>query len=150
MIIGNFTHNTAQDTYTGELATLEVGARKVVFRPNEAKTDKAPNYRVVSASKTGDVEFGAAWKKRSEEGRYYLSVKLDDPSLRQPINCAWWRQATSPMRSSWCGRETGASRKAQASQARLGAVRKGRPQLRESQVGLEIVPVFGYRTTNES
>src|SRR6266851_1356269 len=63
MIIGNFTYSKAQDTYTGELATLEVGARKVVFRPNEAKTDKAPNYRVIGLSKTGDVEFGAAWQK---------------------------------------------------------------------------------------
>ena len=42
MIIGNFTYNEVQDTYTGELATLEVGARKVVFRQIEAKTDKAP------------------------------------------------------------------------------------------------------------
>jgi uncharacterized protein (DUF736 family) len=88
MIIGNFTYNKAQDTYTGELATLEVGARKVMFRPIEARTEKAPNYRVVSQSKTGDVEFGAAWKKRSEEGRDYLSVKLDDPALTQALNCA--------------------------------------------------------------
>ena len=42
MIIGNFTCNEAQDTYTGELATLTVAARKVVFRPIEAKGDKAP------------------------------------------------------------------------------------------------------------
>jgi uncharacterized protein (DUF736 family) len=42
----------------------------------------------VGPSKTGNVELGAAWKKRSEEGRDYLSVKLDDPSLAQPINCA--------------------------------------------------------------
>jgi uncharacterized protein (DUF736 family) len=88
MIIGNFTYDQARDSYTGELATLEVGARKVVFRPNEAKTDKAPNYRVIGLSKTGDVEFGAAWKKRSEEGREYLSVKLDDPALTQALNCA--------------------------------------------------------------
>jgi uncharacterized protein (DUF736 family) len=88
MIIGNFTYNEAQDTFTGELATLEVGARKVAFRPNEARTDKAPQYRVVSLSKSGDVEFGAAWKKRSEEGREYLSVKLDDPALTQALNCA--------------------------------------------------------------
>jgi uncharacterized protein (DUF736 family) len=60
----------------------------VVFRPNGAKTDKAPDYRAVAAGKAGDVEFGAAWKKRSEDGRDYLSVKLDDPSLAQPLNCA--------------------------------------------------------------
>jgi uncharacterized protein (DUF736 family) len=88
MIIGNFTCNEAQDTYTGELATLTVATRKVVFQPIEAKGDKAPSYRIVSPSKTGNVELGAAWIKRSEEGRNYLSVKLDDPSLAQPINCA--------------------------------------------------------------
>jgi uncharacterized protein (DUF736 family) len=88
MIIGNFTCNEAQDTYTGELATLTVATRKVVFQPIEAKGDKAPSYRVVSPSKTGNVELGAAWIKRSEEGRNYLSVKLDDPSPAQPINYA--------------------------------------------------------------
>jgi uncharacterized protein (DUF736 family) len=31
------------------------------------------------------VEFGAAWKKTSGEGRDYLSVKLDDPSFPAPI-----------------------------------------------------------------
>ena len=33
------------------------------------------------------AESGAAWSKRSNEGRDYLSVKLDDPSFTQPI-CA--------------------------------------------------------------
>jgi uncharacterized protein (DUF736 family) len=31
------------------------------------------------------VEIGAGWWKRSEEGREYLSVKLDDPSFNAPI-----------------------------------------------------------------
>jgi uncharacterized protein (DUF736 family) len=31
------------------------------------------------------VEIGAAWSKRSNEGRDYLSVKLDDPSFTVPI-----------------------------------------------------------------
>jgi uncharacterized protein (DUF736 family) len=88
MIVGNFTYSKAQDTYTGEFATLTVAARKVVFQPSEARGDKAPSHRVVSPGKAGSVEFGAAWKKRSEEGRDYLSVKLDDPSLAQPLNCA--------------------------------------------------------------
>jgi uncharacterized protein (DUF736 family) len=87
MIIGNFTYNKAQDTYTGELATL-TATRKLAFRPSEAKSDKAPEYRIIGASKAGDIEFGAAWKKRSKEGRDYLSVKLDDPALEQPLNGA--------------------------------------------------------------
>ena len=31
------------------------------------------------------AEIGAAWSKRSNEGRDYLSVKLDDPSFNAPI-----------------------------------------------------------------
>jgi len=91
MIIGNFTYNPAQDSYTGELSTLTVAARALVFQPNEAKGDKArrePNYRVVSPAKGGDVELGGAWKKYTSEGREYLSVTLTDPALTQPVNCA--------------------------------------------------------------
>jgi uncharacterized protein (DUF736 family) len=32
-----------------------------------------------------NAEIGAAWSKRSTEGRDYLSVKLDDPSFVAPI-----------------------------------------------------------------
>jgi Protein of unknown function (DUF736) len=32
-----------------------------------------------------NAEIGAAWSKRSSEGRDYLSVKLDDPSFTVPI-----------------------------------------------------------------
>jgi len=32
-----------------------------------------------------NVELGAAWQKRSEQDRDYLSVKLDDPSFPAPI-----------------------------------------------------------------
>lgn len=91
MIIGNFTHDPARNTYTGELSTLTVAARTLVFQPNEAKGDKArrqPHYRIVSPAKGGDVELGAAWKKHTDEGREYLSVTLADPALTQPVNCA--------------------------------------------------------------
>jgi uncharacterized protein (DUF736 family) len=33
----------------------------------------------------GRAAIGAAWSKRSSEGRDYLSVKLDDPSFTTPI-----------------------------------------------------------------
>ena len=46
-----------------------------------SSSDKAPDYRIFQ----GSVEFGAAWKKTSNEGRAYLSVKLDDPSFPAPI-----------------------------------------------------------------
>ena len=33
----------------------------------------------------GRAEIGAAWSKRSNEGRDYLGLKLDDPSFNAPI-----------------------------------------------------------------
>ena len=65
MIIGNFNYNKAQDSYTGEIVTLSGATRKLAFKPSEAKADKAPHYRVIGSSKAGDIEFGAAWKKRT-------------------------------------------------------------------------------------
>src|SRR5216683_1833914 len=48
----------------------------------ELETNKnAPSHRVY----VGRAEIGAAWSKRSSEGRDYLSVKLDDPSFNAPI-----------------------------------------------------------------
>jgi hypothetical protein len=37
----------------------------------------------------GRDAIGAAWSKRSEEGRDYLSLKLDDPSLRRSRSTPW-------------------------------------------------------------
>jgi len=92
MIIGNFTYDPAQDTYTGELSTLTVAARTLVLKPNEgSKGDKPrrePNYRITSPAKGGDVELGGAWKKFTDDGREYLSVTLADPALPQALNCA--------------------------------------------------------------
>lgn len=33
----------------------------------------------------GRAEIGAAWTKKSNEGREYLGLKLDDPSFATPI-----------------------------------------------------------------
>ncbi len=77
-IIGTFTANG--DTFTGTVKTLTLSV-KATFRPAEKETDKAPDFRVHMNA----VEFGAAWKKTSREGRDYLSVKLDDPSFPAPI-----------------------------------------------------------------
>jgi uncharacterized protein (DUF736 family) len=43
--------------------------------------DNAPSHWVY----VGRVEIGAAWSKRSQQGRDCLSVKLDDPSFNSPI-----------------------------------------------------------------
>jgi uncharacterized protein (DUF736 family) len=66
----------------GEIVTLSLQSRGVRIVPeNNRASDNAPSHRVY----VGRAEIGAAWSKRSNEGRDYLSVKLDDPSFMAPI-----------------------------------------------------------------
>ncbi len=76
--IGTFTKSN--DSFTGAVKTLSINAKTTIKKAEKA-SEKAPDYRVFA----GTVEFGAAWKKTSGEGREYLSVKLDDPSFPAPI-----------------------------------------------------------------
>ncbi len=78
--IGSF-KKTGQG-YAGEITTLSVQAKNVRIAAEEGRSnDNAPTHRVF----VGRAEIGAAWTKRSNEGRDYLSVKLDDPSFTVPI-----------------------------------------------------------------
>ena len=73
--------------FLGEIVTLSVQTKGVRIVPETGRNgDTAPSHRIY----VGRAEIGAAWSKRSNEGRDYLSVKLDDPSfnapdLRQPV-----------------------------------------------------------------
>jgi uncharacterized protein (DUF736 family) len=68
--------------YEGEIVTLSVQAKGVRIVPETNRTNEdAPTHRVF----VGRAEIGAAWAKRSEQGRDYLSLKLDDPSFNAPI-----------------------------------------------------------------
>ena len=77
-IIGTFTNTTGG--FTGAIRTLSLNVKAKLTRV-ENPSEKGPHFRVYS----GNVELGAAWQKRSNEGRDYLSVKLDDPSFPAPI-----------------------------------------------------------------
>ncbi|MCP3380059.1 MULTISPECIES: DUF736 domain-containing protein [unclassified Bradyrhizobium] len=68
--------------FQGEIVTLSLQARgvRIVAEANRSN-ENAPSHRVY----VGRAEIGAAWSKRSEEGRDYLSIKLDDPSFNAPI-----------------------------------------------------------------
>lgn len=77
--IGTFT-SSENGVLNGTIKTLTLNV-KAAIRPSDKENDKAPDYRVFA----GNVEFGAAWKKTSREGRDYLSLKLDDPSFPAPI-----------------------------------------------------------------
>ena len=79
--IGNFKKSENGD-YAGSVKTLTLNV-KARITPVEKSNDKAPDFRIF-AGRT-ETELGAAWKKTSNEGRDYLSVKLDDPSFPSPI-----------------------------------------------------------------
>ena len=76
--IGTFTKS--DDGFAGAVKTLSLNV-KARFIPAEKETDRSPDYRILA----GTVEFGAAWKKTAQNGREYLSVRLDDPSFAAPI-----------------------------------------------------------------
>ena len=75
--IGNF-KKTGSNEFTGEIVTLSVQAKNVRIVPETSRSgENSPSHRVY----VGRVEIGAAWSKRSNEGRDYLGLKLDDPSF---------------------------------------------------------------------
>ncbi len=79
--IGTF-KKTGSNEFTGEIVTLSLQAKNVRIVPEAARSsDNSPSHRVY----VGRVEIGAAWSKRSNEGRDYLGLKLDDPSSTAPI-----------------------------------------------------------------
>ena len=79
--IGTF-KKTGSNEFTGEIVTLSVQAKNVRIVPEASRAgENSPSHRVYA----GRVEIGAAWAKRSNEGRDYLGLKLDDPSFTAPI-----------------------------------------------------------------
>lgn len=84
MIIGNFTFDESRDEYTGEITTLTL-QRNVILRALDKVMEREPDYRVLMETPGGIVEFGAAWKRRSQHGEF-LSVELDDPLMGGKLN----------------------------------------------------------------
>ena len=78
--IGSFKKSGQE--FQGEIVTLSLKTKSVRIVPETNRaSDNAPSHRVY----VGRAEIGAAWSKRSNEGRDYLSLKLDDPSFTAPI-----------------------------------------------------------------
>lgn len=78
--IGTF--KKSGEDYVGEIVTLSVQAKNVRIVPEDNRSgENAPSHRIF----VGRAEIGAAWSRTSNEGRPYLSLKLDDPSFSAPI-----------------------------------------------------------------
>ncbi|MCR6631501.1 MAG: DUF736 family protein [Magnetospirillum sp.] len=85
MIIGIFT--PARDGgWTGSIRTLTLDAKLRLIPHDNRDGDKAPAFRVL----LGHTRIGDAWEARSagEPPKDYLRVRLDDPSLPEPLNAA--------------------------------------------------------------
>lgn len=76
--IGTFVKTDNGFAGTVRTLTLNVKAKLV---PADGGSEQAPDYRIYA----GTIEIGAGWKKTSDNGRDYVSLKLDDPSLPHPI-----------------------------------------------------------------
>jgi len=89
-VIGTFTP-TKDGGWTGTIRTLTIEV-KARFVPNDNRdSDRAPAFRVFA----GRSELGAAWRERKggDAPREYLRVRLDDPSLSEPITAAMFEVA---------------------------------------------------------
>ncbi|MBF0250773.1 MAG: DUF736 domain-containing protein [Alphaproteobacteria bacterium] len=83
MIIGTFDKDG--EGFYGKIKTMMLSI-PVSIKSVKRNGDNSPTHRVISKSQSG-TEIGAAWERDSQHGNSYVSVKLDCPSLPQPINC---------------------------------------------------------------
>jgi len=77
--IGSFKNVSGE--YRGNISTLLLQAKSVRIAPDDNASGNAPSHRVY----VGEAEIGAAWSKKTQDKRPYLSVKLDDPSFVAPV-----------------------------------------------------------------
>jgi uncharacterized protein (DUF736 family) len=79
-IIGTF--SAVKDGYAGTIRTLTMSVKVRLIANDRKEVDGAPDFRIVA----GAAEIGVAWRRtRRGSEETYLSVKLDDPALPQPI-----------------------------------------------------------------
>lgn len=123
-IIGSF-KRTGNNEFTGEIVTLSLQAKNVRIVPEANRSgDNAPSHRVF----VGRVEIGAAWSKRSNEGRDFLGLKLDDPSFTAPIYANLFNDEQGEDYSLIWSRPTAAATRSKApTKAPPGRTGRGRP-----------------------
>ncbi len=78
-------------SYKGSIATLGLNISKITMRPVETITERGPSFRVFA----GFGEVGAAFPAQAD-GKEYLSIKLDGPTLAEPIYCAAFASKDKP------------------------------------------------------
>ena len=76
------TVSVVKDGYAGTIRTLTMTAKVNILTNDRKDSDGAPDFRIMA----GAAEIGVAWRKiKQGSDETYLRVKLDDPTLPQPI-----------------------------------------------------------------
>jgi uncharacterized protein (DUF736 family) len=83
-IIGTFSKTA--DGYAGTIRTMTINVKAAFVTNDKNGNDKAPDFKLL----IGEREFGAAWRAvaKSEGGKPFLRVEIDDPSFASPIRAA--------------------------------------------------------------
>jgi uncharacterized protein (DUF736 family) len=125
MMIGKFTADEEGGGYTGELNALGLKIEDISICPVKDKRADGPDFMILGYGEPPDVygidfakyppgvpipntntyDLGAAWKKVSKQGKPYLSVRLDGPTLPVPIHCALTEQDDGSYHLLWRRRE---------------------------------------------
>ncbi|MBN8933522.1 MAG: DUF736 domain-containing protein [Rhizobium pusense] len=98
--IGTFSRVEKDGSFSGSVKTLTLNVKSVRFIPVDGDNENGPDFRVLA----GTTEFGAAWKKQSDKGNSYFSVKLDDPSFPAPIYASLVETETEELALIWSRR----------------------------------------------
>jgi uncharacterized protein (DUF736 family) len=98
-VIGTFA--AVRDGYAGRIRTLTINSRVRIIATHRAGKSGAPDFRVIAS----EARISVAWRVvKPNSDSSYLRVRLDDPTLPQPIWAAllefptvgsirlvWWR-----------------------------------------------------------
>jgi uncharacterized protein (DUF736 family) len=80
-VIGTF--SAIKDGYAGTIRTLTMSTKvRMVANDRKEGGESSPDFRIMA----GAAEIGAAWRRTKQgSAETYLRIKLDDPTLPQPI-----------------------------------------------------------------
>jgi uncharacterized protein (DUF736 family) len=81
-MIGTF--SAVKDGYAGTIRTLTLTTKVQILANDRKQSDGAPDFLIMARS----AQIGAAWRKTKQGSNdTYLRIKIDDPTLPQPIWC---------------------------------------------------------------
>lgn len=83
MRIGTFT--AADGGFSGHLHTLTLDIDLVLVPAENADSENAPDFRVISGAGDQTRELGAGWKHIGEKAGNYVGIQIDDPTFVQPL-----------------------------------------------------------------